>query len=464
VTIRTASGAEHTLRVAGGVHDAGQAQARMESQVYGYVTLDTVLVLGEPPILDRLYLIAGGDRFDGANVQRVASDVKGWLETVGHRVTRVDVPPPGQHPHAAIMGLLLLVMALFGFCAVVLSGVIVVNLLITIMAAERRQIGVMKAVGGSRAQIGQIYISEAALFGVGALALGVPAGLATGRALTRYLAVLLNFDVTSVGVPVWVYLLVAVVGLVVPIAAAVYPVAVATDVSVHAALSPIGIDPRTFGSRILDRWMCEIGGIARPLLLGVRNSLRRPMRTVFTLATLSVAGAFFMSALNVRASMMGAIDRLVGEGTIDASARYAWDQHMLMIYAFLMIVAGLLAIVGGLGLMTTTSLSVLERRRELGVLRAIGAAPATVAAIVFVENLFVALVSWIVALVAAWAIAAGAEKAIGSELVRGGFGVVVAPAGVLAWLVVSGGLAAVASLGPAFTTSRRSIREAISYE
>jgi putative ABC transport system permease protein len=464
VTIRIASGAEHALRVAGGVHDAGQAQARMENQVYGYVTLDTLALLGEPRILDRLYLIAGGDRFDRAHVQRVASDVKEWLESVGHRVTRMDVPQPGQHPHAAIMGLLLLVMALFGFLALVLSGVIVVNLLMTIMAAERRQIGVMKAVGGSRAQIARIYVSESALFGVGALALGVPAGLATGRALTRYLAVLLNFDVTSVGVPVWVYLLVAVVGLLVPIGAAVYPVAVATDVSVYAALSPIGIDPGTFGSRVLDRWMCDVGGIARPLLLGVRNSVRRPMRTVFTLGTLSVAGAFFMSALNLRASMMAAIDRLVGAGTINASARYAWDQHMLMIYAFLMIVAGLLAIVGGLGLMTTTSLSVLERRRELGVLRAIGAAPATVAGIVFVENVFVTLVSWVLALVAAWAIAAGAERAIGSVLFRGSFGVAVAPAGVLAWLVVSGALATLASLGPAFTTSRRSIREAISYE
>ena len=36
--------------------------------------------------------------------------------------------------------------------------------------------------------------------------------------------------------------------------------------------------------------------------------------------------------------------------------------------------------------------------------------------------------------------------------------------GVVAWLVVSGTLAVAASLGPALATSRRSIREAISYE
>jgi putative ABC transport system permease protein len=464
VTIRTASGAQHQLRVAGGVHDPGQAQARMENQVYGYIALDTLAMLGEPPILDRLYLLAGGDRFDRANVQRVAGDVNAWLEGTGHRVTRMTVPEPGQHPHAAIMGLLLLVMALFGFFALVLSGVIVVNLLVAMVAAERRQIGVMKAVGGARRQIARIYVGEAALFGVGALAFGVPAGLATSRALTRYLAVLLNFDVASFGVPMWVYLLVGVAGLLVPIAAAAYPVASATSVTVHAALSPAGIDTGTFGSRVLDRWMCEVSGVTRPLLLGVRNSLRRPLRTVFTLATLAVAGVFFMSALSVRASMMTAFDRMVAAGTVSASMRYAWDQHMLMIYAFLLIVAGVLAVVGGLGLMTATSLNVLERRRELGVLRAIGAAPATVAGIVIVENVFVALVSWLVALIAAWAITAGVLRAVASVLFRGGLVIRLAPAGILGWLLVSASLAGLASLVPALTTSRRSIREAIRYE
>ena len=49
--------------------------------------------------------------------------------------------------------------------------------------------------------------------------------------------------------------------------------------------------------------------------------------------------------------------------------------------------------VGAFGLMTATSLNVLERRRELGVLRAIGAAPSMVARIVIVENVFAAVMS-----------------------------------------------------------------------
>jgi putative ABC transport system permease protein len=464
VTIRTANGAERGLRVAGRVHDPGQAQARMENQVYGYITRETLALLGEPPVFDRLYVVAAGDRFDAAHVQNMASQVKAALEELGHPVTRVDVPEPGQHPHAAIMDLLLGVMALFGALALVLSGVIVVNLLVAMMARERRQIGVMKAFGGSDRQIAQIYLVEASLFGVAAITLGTPIGLAAGRALTRYLAVLLNFDIASFSVPVWVYLLVGVAGLLVPLAAAAYPVRAAISVTVHAALSPIGIQPTAVGSRMLDRVIGRAGGIARPQLLGVRNSLRRPARTALTVVTLSLAGAFFMTALNLRASMIAAIDRLLRAGTFGPSARYALEQHMLMIDAFLLIVAGVLASVGALGLMTATSLNVLERRRELGVLRAIGAAPSMVARIVIVENVFAAVVSWALAVVAAWLMTAALQRPLASMLFRGGLLVAIAPVAVVAWLALSCTLAIVASLGPTVGTLRRSIREAISYE
>ena len=164
VTIETPSGREQKLRVAGRVHDAGQAQARMENIVYGYITPATLAALGETPALDRLYMLAGENRFpvdEEAHVNRVAADVKAWLEANGHVVRRMDVPAPGEHPHAAIMGALLLAMAVFGIFILVLSGVIVVNLLLATMAAERRQIGVMKAIGGTRGQIACIYLAEA---------------------------------------------------------------------------------------------------------------------------------------------------------------------------------------------------------------------------------------------------------------------------------------------------------------
>ncbi|HSJ54830.1 MAG TPA: FtsX-like permease family protein, partial [Anaerolineae bacterium] len=66
-----------------------------------------------------------------------------------------------------------------------------------------------------------------------------------------------------------------------------------------------------------------------------------------------------------------------------------------IIVAFLVLMALLLAAVGGLGLTTTMSINVLERVREIGVLRAIGASNVSVRKIVLAEGLALGVLSWI---------------------------------------------------------------------
>ncbi len=224
VTIKTAGGNERTLRFSGTVKDVGQAQARMENAVYGYINLDTLAQLGEEPYLDQLKIVVAGARFDEAYVRSVAADVRQMIESRGHQVRRVDIPEPGKHPHSSIMGLLLLAMSSFGLFALLLSGILVVNLLTALMAAQIRQIGVMKTLGGTRRQIAGIYFGQALLLGVVAFLVALPVGLWGSRTLCRNFAVFLNFDITSFASPLWVYLLVAAVGLVVPLLAAAYPV------------------------------------------------------------------------------------------------------------------------------------------------------------------------------------------------------------------------------------------------
>ena len=467
VTIAIA-GHEHQLRVSGGVHDAGQAQARMENSVYAYTTPQTLAALGETATLDRLSIVVAGNRMDEMHVRRVANDVKAWLEGRGGVVRRVDVPAPGQHPHALIMGFLLLVMAAFGAFALVLSGAIVVNLLSSMMTHERRQIGVMKAVGGTRRQIAAIYLGEAALFGLGAIAVSTPIGLVGGRALSRYFGVLLNFDLVSLSVPVWVVLLVVVVGLIVPVAAAAYPVAMGTGMTVREAIAASGVEVSTFGAKPLDRLLCGIGQVGTPLLLGVRNSARGRARTALTLVPLTIAGAFVITALSFRTSMIATLDRIFGEGSYGADVRYAFDQHMLMIYVFLIVVATVLAGVGGLGLMTATGLNVLDRRRELGVMRAIGGTPATVGGIVVIEAVFVVVLAWTLGVLGAWPITAALGALMSRMLsqikMQGGMVVSLSPLAIVGWLAIVVAVATVASLAPAISASRRSVRETISYE
>src|SRR6185503_11968980 len=114
VTVKTPNGKEQQLLVSGSVHDVGQAQARMENIVYGYINLATLVQLGEEPRFDQLNILVAQNRFDEDHIRRVASDVERLIESRGHDVRRVEIPRPGKHPHSDLTGILLLAMSSFG--------------------------------------------------------------------------------------------------------------------------------------------------------------------------------------------------------------------------------------------------------------------------------------------------------------------------------------------------------------
>ena len=483
VTVKTANGVAQPLVVSGSVHDVGQAQARMENIVYGYINLATLVQLGEEPKFDELNILVARNRFDENHVRRVVADVEALIKTRGHnKVRRTDIPKPGKHPHSDLTGSLLLAMSSFGLFVLLLSGIIVINLLTAMMAAQVRQIGVMKAIGGTRRQIAGIYFGQALFLGIAAVVISLPLGIIGSRALCRYMAVFLNFDINSFAVPLWVYLLVALVGIAAPLIAAAYPVWRGTATPVRVALSSFGVGQSTFGTSRLDRALTRIGSWSSFVAFSIRNSFRRRARLVLTLLTLAAAGLFFLSALNIRASLIHTFDRTFAAKKVELTAsltnpeeiekvekalsnsRFAYDEHMLMIYVFLIVMSVIIGGVGGLGLMTTMSLNVLERRREMGVMRAIGATPKTIWLMIVAEAIVIGLMSWAIAAILAWPV----SKALGDLLVRAmfrsGLDFTFEPLGLLIWIVVSISLSAVASFLPAWKASRVTVREALAYE
>jgi len=140
------------------------------------------------------------------------------------------------------------------------------------------------------------------------------------------------------------------------------------------------------------------------------------------------------------------------------------SQGFNILTAFLLFLALLTALVGSIGLTGTMSLNVMERTREIGVLRAVGASDRALMQLVLIEGGLIGLLSWLLACLAAFPISKILSDSISLALFgsRSNFGFT--PTGFLAWIVVVIFLSVLASVLPARSATRLTIREVLSYE
>lgn len=135
-----------------------------------------------------------------------------------------------------------------------------------------------------------------------------------------------------------------------------------------------------------------------------------------------------------------------------------------IVIVFLLFMAVLLGVVGGLGLMGTMSINVIERTREIGVMRAIGASDWAVLLIVLLEGIVIGLISWIIGGLAAIPASRAMASAVGQALLRAEPSYTFSVSGAFLWLFIVLLLAIFASYLPARSASRLTVREVLSYE
>jgi putative ABC transport system permease protein len=140
-----------------------------------------------------------------------------------------------------------------------------------------------------------------------------------------------------------------------------------------------------------------------------------------------------------------------------------WEQFRIVLYLLLMM-AVLAAVVGGIGMMSTMSINVVERRREIGVMRATGAGSVAIVAIFVAEGVFVGLLSWLFAVPISVPSARLFSDVVGETLLYLPFDFTYPVSGVALWLLIVVGLSALASLWPALHATRVSVWESLAYE
>ena len=135
-----------------------------------------------------------------------------------------------------------------------------------------------------------------------------------------------------------------------------------------------------------------------------------------------------------------------------------------MISYLLLTMVFLAAIVGSLGLTGTLSINVAERRREIGVVRAVGAVSRDVFALFVAEGVFLGVLSWLLAAPLSYPGARLLSDAVGMAYFHSPLEFSYSFPSAILWLLIVTLISALASAWPAWRATRVSVREALTYE
>ncbi|MCC6147083.1 MAG: FtsX-like permease family protein [Anaerolineaceae bacterium] len=323
ISIKMPDGRTYSLKVAGIVHDVYVLPFSLLGEATGFVRMETLQWMGEQPYYNQISLVVAENKNDRDHVLKVGETVRDRvIKSAGYQTYRLQIPgissDPGEHwAHNQINGFLL-ILQIMGGMAIILSGGLIINTVSAIVTQQIRQIGVLRAMGGVRSQLVGMYFVNVLLLSILALLIALPLGQLGAYGIGRLAADFLNFDLVLFIIPLNVLLLQAGLGLFMPLLAALYPILEGTRMSVYEAVYQQGIQAEE-KEKPIDRLLYNLRHISPPVLLSLRNTFRKKARLIFTLVTLTLAGAMFISVFSTRTSLTEQINQISRYVAFDAS-------------------------------------------------------------------------------------------------------------------------------------------------
>ncbi len=143
--------------------------------------------------------------------------------------------------------------------------------------------------------------------------------------------------------------------------------------------------------------------------------------------------------------------------------RKSSDTQFGIITTMLMALAIIVAAVGGIGLMGSLSISVVERTKEIGVMRAIGARSGTIMGMFVMEGVLQGVFSWAVAVPLSYVFSQPLARTLGQVMFNANLDYQYNVRAVVIWLVLIVVISALASILPARNATRISVRASLAY-
>jgi putative ABC transport system permease protein len=139
-------------------------------------------------------------------------------------------------------------------------------------------------------------------------------------------------------------------------------------------------------------------------------------------------------------------------------------EHLVAITSMLIMVSLLLIIVGGLGLITTMGINIVERLRELSILRAIGVTNRKLYKLTLTEGFMIGLMSWVLAVVVSVSVSYYLGNKFFDIFFETTLNFHISYTGMFVWLAIIVVFSTVAVLIPARNANKQCVREGLSYE
>jgi putative ABC transport system permease protein len=268
------------------------------------VGMESVVLFSNPGLIAKLGADPGYSSLEfrladpsKAPADRTVAAARSYLRTHTAFTGFSDLPQirkPGTYPAKDFFEQLASIMNVFTLLAMFAGFVLIANTMTTLIGEQRREIGMMKAIGGTRRQVRRVYLRTALLLGALGSVIGAGLGILVANAVVQFFG---NFFAISPGLAVSVPILIGsvLVGLVAPPLAALPAIRRGARLSVREGLEEV--PALQGGQAVVDRLLRRIGFLPRTAQIGVRSVTRRARRSITTVAQIALAVGTLLAVL-----------------------------------------------------------------------------------------------------------------------------------------------------------------------
>ena len=255
-------------------------------------------------------LKARTEPYSEENARAAAAQIKDRLAKDRISVGATLFQGPTEHWARPLVEGVQLVLEVLAVVSLLMSVVLVTNTVTAIITEQTNQIGIIKAIGGTRRVIGRLYLSGVAFYGVLAFFISVPLGALLAFGASRWFLNMFNIEHEIFELSRRAFGFQVLAALAVPLLAALHPVLRGVAITVRQALASYGLGTGQFGrgrfEQALER--AGLGRLPAGPALALGNMLRRKERLLLTQVVLIAAGAMFISVLSLNESLVFTLD------------------------------------------------------------------------------------------------------------------------------------------------------------